>query len=492
MKLNRDKTTGKILDDRKPVALCGGHHDLFIRSNKAKRGLARPGQRVAFAVDYNGAPCVVNAKTCSPLPREPGFRAEALVWSDVNRWEQLFGALRDTGCNLLRVWVMSGTAVYPPKPGEVPFDLYPFVPVGSGTSWKWKVVDAVERDVWNRPFFDRLAAFAEEADRRGVCIQLTLFNYSDFEKDDGDTTYQTWSRSAWNPTLSLNPPDRTTWGENHLVKGDTPAGRNAFFIKPDNGLRKVQKALVRKVVTTLKGRGNIIFEVMNEPRNAPYKDVALFNSEMIVAINAAAGPDWTPLISVNASRTPANPRFDTDWWREHSTRGKPDFVPNYDRVDIISYHGMTGFNDHTNEAGCNRLLSPPPVDPTSIQNRIALHNEAQDGRAEKKALMFSTDAARIDVLEHEYCDVKNAGRKLYMHVRDGQINTHYDNERRETPGQQALKSDLRNWTFWYFCRAIGDNLGLVHLQNHSNFESSFHKIRAGREEVTGPASPFEP
>jgi hypothetical protein len=500
LKLNRDKITGKILDDKTPITLRGGHHDLFIKSNKAPRGLARPDEEAAFIVEYTGAPCVGSPPKCLPPPKETRFLAKELVWSDANKWEQLFGVLRDTKCNLLRVWVMSGTPVYPPKPGEVPFDLYPFVPVKVGAQWKWKVSDAVEHDVWNQPFFDRLADFAAKADRRGVCIQLTLFNYSDFEDDtnDKEDTFKTWSQSPWNPALSVNPADDTKWGATHLVIGATPRARNIFFIKPGNGLRQVQKALLRKIMTTLKGRGNIIFELMNEPRDATDKDVARFNSEMILAIHAvAADIGWTPLplISVNASRAPSEPQFDTDWWREHSTKGRPDFVESYELVDIISYHGMTGFDNFAGVAACRRFLSVPRVDPTSMQERINLHKEAQEGRAEKKALMFSTDAARIGAFEHKYCGGTRADHMLSMEVRDGQIDTKYDSKSSDPPEQQAVKSDLRNWAFWYFSHALSpfnNHGGLIHFQNHSNFESSFRKILTGYEEVTDPASPFEP
>jgi hypothetical protein len=475
--------------------LRGGHYPPFGKYNKARRGLARPNQAVPFTVEYQGAPCVVNPTTCSPLP-PPALRAKELEWTGDNKWEKLFKTLGDTGCNILRAWVMGGTPVHPPQPGvdpntDPPFDLFPFVPARKDGEWKWKVYHAVEQGVWNTPFFDRLADFAEEADARGVCLQLSLFNYFDLDDDTGSTTFKTWSQSPWNPTKSFNPPDRPNWGNNHLVKGATPRDRNAFFITPTNALRNVQQALVRKIVTTLKGRGNVIFEVMNEPRLAPYKDMAVFNSEMIGAINAAAGNDWTPLISVNATRPPNDPEFDTDWWREHSTPGTPDFVPNYDRVDVISYHGMTGFNNFAAVPGCNRTFSVPPVDPANMQKRITKHKEAQQARPEKKSLLFCTDAARIDALEHKYCDPAHPAQMLDMHVRDGQIDTHYGHTVAEAPGLRALKSDLRNWAYWFTKRAVGGNLGLVHLQNHSGFESSFHKILKGYQEATTPTAQEE-
>ncbi len=156
-------------------------------------------------------------------------------------------------------------------------------------------------------------------------------------------------------------------------------------------------------------------------------------------------------------------------------------------MDILSYHGLTGFNNYNGVSGCGKSLSVPPVDPVSIQARINEHVREQQGRPEKKALMFSTDAARIDALEHLYCDVDRVGQQLDMHVRDGQIDTHLDHNSVQPREQLALKSDLRNWAYWCFTRGLGNNLGLVHLQNHSEFQRSFYQMFAAYQQATGAA-----
>lgn len=507
MKLKRNTTTGKIHDDDdggRPVLLCGGTYQVFAKYNEAGYGLARPGKNDPFTIGYQATePCVTNPEesVCSaPSPPAPQFKARLLTWSPDKNWAQLFTTLGDTKCNLLRVWVMGGTSIYPPRPGvdpntDPPFDLYPFVPAKSGGAWKWKVAAAVEDGVWNRPFFERLVEFVDAANTHGVCVLLTLFNYYDFTSD-GNSSFKAWSRSPWNPALSINPQGQPDWDTDHLVNPEPSAfaTRNAFFIKPTNRLRDVQTAYVRKFVQTLRGKGNVIFEIMNEPRLAPHKDMSRFNSDMVAAIDGAAGTGWTPLIAVNASFAQNN-EFDTDWWRTHSTPGTPGYVPNYDRVDMLTYHGMTGFDDHENVRGSapdcrNKSFSAPPVDPASMTNRINKHKSDQAASPpKKKSLMFSTDAARIGVLEHLYCDTEHRGQRLGMHVRDGQIDTHYPHaQNRDSAAQKALRSDLRNWAFWFFRRAAGAaNLGLVHFQNHSSFEAAFQKILKGRQEAAAPA-----
>lgn len=493
MKLTRDTRTGKILDNGTPVMLRGGHYSLFDRDNKPRRGLARPGSNTPFVVNYNGEPCVAQTPPCSPLPAQGAFRARLLTWSAADRWRQLFRSLNASSCNLLRVWVTGGTAVHDVRPWDFPFDLFPFRPVNRNRVWKWQVYHAVERGQWNNEYFERLAAFAEAADRAGVCLQVTLFNYFDLEDDAGSTGFKMWSRSPWNPDLSDNPASDPEWGDKHLVNppaGSPPRDRHTFFIRPTNRLPRVQRALLNKVVQTLQGRGNIIIEVMNEPRFAPAADLSLFNANVIDRIRDAA-PGWAPLISVNASRNPDVPGgFDTEHWRRHSRPGAPGFVPNYERVDLISYHKLTGFDDYPRVAGCeNKRFSVPRVDPASIDERIQFHADAQRARPEKKSLMFSTDAARIDALEHFYCDVEHPGRRLDMHVRDGQIDTHLDHAGSGSMEKLALKSDLRNWAYWCFSRGLGPRLGTLHFQNHSEFQRSFYQMFLAWQEATGVTPP---
>ncbi|HVF45357.1 MAG TPA: hypothetical protein VM936_20185 [Pyrinomonadaceae bacterium] len=231
------------------------------------------------------------------------------------------------------------------------------------------------------------------------------------------------------------------------------------------------------------------------PRPANHEEMARFNSDMVKAVGDAAGAGAPPLIAVNAT-APKDGEHDTDWWRKHSTPGAPGYVPLYDRVDVLTYHGMTGFPNHHGVRGnaprCrDRTFSVPPVDATSMINRLNEHKAEQASRPEKKSLMFSTDAARIDVLEHLYCDVDNPGQMLGMHVRDGQIDTQYPHADRDTAPQKALKSDLRNWAFWFSKRAAGVNLGLVHFQNHSGFKAAFQKILVGRPAAARPAAAGE-
>jgi hypothetical protein len=524
MNLSRNPATGKILndptggtpEDRRPIVLRGGHYHLFEKNNTAWRGFARPDNNVPFEVTYNGPPCPTNPAACPTAV--PNQRAKALTWTGENNWKRLFDTLQnDTNCNLLRVWVMGGTGIYPPTPGEGPFDLYPFVAAKDGGVWKWKVYHAVgvapDKAEWNENFFTRLADFVDEANRRGVCVQLTLFNFFDFDDVDADR-FKAWSASAWNPAMSFDPPGQRGWGLRNLVNPgiDTPSERNKFFIKQasDSALRTVQTRLVAKIVGSLRNRNNVIFEVMNEPRQASAEELSRFNSDMVAAIDAAAGGSWRPLVSVNASQLPGRPspegvEFDTDWWRANSAT-----VGRFDRVDILSYHALTGYESYAAVQGCGKSLSVPHTEPFSIPKRVRRHKNTQLAD-DKKALMFSTDAAVITypedgkthTLTHDYCDSQNAGAMISMSARDGQIDTGLDATQFDlladltpeaearlendivTRRQTALKSDLGDWAYWCFKLALANN-GLVHFQNHSSFRKAFEKIFEAWRQAGGP------
>lgn len=498
LKLSRN-ATGQIVNEKtpgqfEPIVLRGGHFNLFDKNRTGRRAIAKEGHTDPLIVRRGDEPpCIVELESCRPLPPSGGERrAVSLPWLPERGWEQLFGVLGETGCNLLRLWVSGGTLFHPlpPDSDDNPFDEFPFRAVKRGGVWKWRVYDAVENNMWNGDFFNRLGNFAAAADRHNVCLQVGLFNYFDLTQDEPDATvFKKWDQSYWNPEVSAG--DRM-WGETNLVHPRHNAGgdRQAYFITPpaNSGLRRVQKKLVAKIVTTLKEKnvGNIIFEIMNEPRQTTPEAVAGFCRDIIEEIDRAAG-GWRPLISVNASR-PDNTKLYTDWWREHSRPTAPGYVALFDRVDIISFHSLTGYNEYGGVTGCNgRSFKVPPVDRQKIQDRIDKHKGDQAGpRQDKKALMFSTDAAIIRGLTHNYCDVEHPGDLLDMHVRDGQIETDLTRDNvKDSDAERAFKSDLQDWAFWCFERGLGDDLGLIHFQNHSEFEMAFRRIGDAWREVHG-------
>jgi hypothetical protein len=476
---------GRIKSNNASIILRGGHYWIFKEGDNPGRCLVKPGETLAFKVQYNGTPA------CQP--QNSGFPVQELFWGP-EPWNMLFNHMKDTNCNLVRIWLTGGTEVSGTGADPKPLDLTPFVRVKIGTKWKWQVYNAVVGNVWNEEYFRRLNAFATAAENAGVVVQISLFNYLDLSRSQEGGNFRAWCRSPWNPEMSDHPATLPNWAKNHLVNAggtflctDAPNNtaenaRQAFFLAPTNQLRSVQQALVRKVVQTLAARTNIIYEVMNEPRGTnqnvqtAQQQGAAFSS--VVAgwiLSAAAGR--RPLISVNASNlNRANGTFDVDYWRDNQAT-----IPNYDKLDAISYHGLSGYEQQT-QLYCGRNVGVPPVDLTSIRDRFNKHRQGH----KTKSLIYCTDAARTGI--HTFPGA--SGGEYELQTRDGQIWTNYPSVNSDTPQQQRIKSDLQNWAYWCFSLAV-PNAGMAHFQNHSLYQVGYRRIFNALNEVQAAPMSFE-
>jgi len=97
---------------------------------------------------------------------------------------------------------------------------------------------------WDDQYFSRLKDFMDEANKRNIIVEFTLFCPFYGEEQ--------WRLSPMNATNNINgvgPADRT----------------NVYTLDRSNGLLNVQDELVRKIVTELKSYPNLIYEICNEP-----------------------------------------------------------------------------------------------------------------------------------------------------------------------------------------------------------------------------------
>jgi hypothetical protein len=468
--LTRDSLDGRIKSNNASIILRGGHYWIFREGDNPPRCLVKPGETLPFKVQYNGTPA---CQTTS-------FPVQELLWQPGG--DMLFTHMKSMNCNFLRLWLTGGTEVI--GADLKPLDLTPFVRVKVGAQWKWQVYNAVVNNVWNEEYFRRLNAFAAAAENAGVVLQISLFNYLDLARRFDGGNFRAWCRSPWNPELSDHPATLPNWAKNHLVNvGGTflcsdpvnntaENARQAFFLAPTNQLRSVQQALVRKVVQTLAGRTNIIYEIMNEPRGT-HQQAAQFSSLVTGWILNAAGVARRPLVSVNASNLSLAGVFDVDYWRDNQAT-----IPNYDKLDAISYHGLTGYNA-AGQSVCGKAASVPLVDPASIRARFNKHRQGH----KTKSLIYCTDAARTGL--HTFPGA--GGGEYELQTRDGQIFTNYPNVNSDPPAEQRVKSDLQNWAFWCFSVGV-PNAGMAHFQNHSLNQVSYRRIgNALNEAMTTPA-----
>jgi len=504
MKLTRDASTGRIMTTRGesgetlpvpvPIVLRGGHYHIFKPDDKPMRCLTRtplpppPEIPLPFRVEYTIPPCKL-----------VDFPVEQLVW-DPEPWTMFFEHVKSLKGNFLRLWLTNGTEVEGTGLEAKPVELTPFMGRFVGSGWRWQVHKPVTTNTgWNDNYFRKLELFVRLAETAGIAVQISLFNYYDLEHHEDkkpplDDKLRGWCRSFWNPTLSENPSNDTKWGDKHLVNvtddytacnailnTNMEKNRQAFFITPNNSLPLVQKALVKKTLETLKERTNVIYEIMNEPRGTTHPLLSAFNTKVVGWIEEVTAR-WTykPLISVNASLS-AGGVFDVDYWRDHSNS-------QYHRVDMISYHGLTGYPSLGNRTVCCLpLQNIPPVNPESIQARYLAHfplDAAKPGH-KSKSLIYCTDAVYVKALRHTYTDA--AGVEYELEVRDGQFFTRFPNVSTLSPYDKRLKSDLQNWAFWCFSSGA-KTPGRAHFQNHSLNQISYRRIRDAFVEAT--ASPL--
>jgi hypothetical protein len=97
---------------------------------------------------------------------------------------------------------------------------------------------------WNDAYFVRLKDFMEEANKRGVIVELSLFCpfYEEMQ----------WELSPFNIKNNVNG------------LGDIPR-TDVYTLDKNKGLLAVQEKMVRKLVDELKEFPNLIYEICNEP-----------------------------------------------------------------------------------------------------------------------------------------------------------------------------------------------------------------------------------
>lgn len=485
----REKLSGVLKSQGAAVLrLRGGHYHLFQKKSRADKALSNGGAviRPNYGENYPCAPDT--SKGDPPLP------SSALqTWLGVQQqiyWKDLFDSLKTNGINLVRVFLMNGFGISPTRPTETTQEVYPFLtqlievddpqstdPRKKIKVLRWKIKEAItdpgNRAKWNAAYFNRLRSFAAKARDNGVFLQLSLFNY--YELNDAP-----WALSIWNPDRSLDK----AWGEQNLVPRGGQGNRQLSFIAPPagSGLRLVQREFVKKVVRELRGLPNIILEIMNEPHRGTHEESSSFSSEVVGWILSQGNqlmPKWQPLISVNASLRPlvqgdvcaqTQDIFDVDAWA-----AKRPVDPNYEAVDIISYHGLTGYNNECFDLACKCQHDPrcrqrtypqvpfPPVDEGSIIRRFDAFVAKHPG----KALMLSTDAVAVGRYVHQYGNNS-------MDLREGQITTGLANTG-GTAREKKMRSDLENWAYWCFNVAKSKD-SVIHFQNHSTYEAAYPLI----------------
>lgn len=442
--ITRNRAQGKLLLNGAPATLRGGNYSLFLTPGVVEEAVVRQGTQDPLLVMYRGTDPVQS-------PENKAIPAAYATWAEAgNSFPEFFAAMQANRCNFVRLFLTGGSIA-----GRT---LQPFNATVVGGRIKYDVRGAVLNGRWNEAFFTRLRAFVAAASAAGVVVQLSLFNYFDLV-NDGNGPVKSWSLTPWRAANSLD----AAWGSTHLVPELPGQDRQRFFITPGagSGLRAVQQELIGRTIKALAGLENVILEVMNEPHfTTDINRVVEFDAYMTGLIARYRGTlGARALISINASYVNLQGPSDVDAWR---TSGRPNFGD----VDLVSYHGLTGFRNVFATLQDGTQVSAPRVDEASIRERAALHF----GTHPDKPLMFSTDAVRIDRFEHTY-----NGGQVAMQVRDGQIIVTLGLNTDPEPRSELLHTRVLHWASR--CLALArERPGQVHFHNHSTFRQSLAQI----------------
>lgn len=492
MLLKRNPSNGVITNQlpgqpATPVVLRGGHCHLFgadagLRYWGIPTGpISTQEFRVTFGAGDNG---------CARGYSTPTLRPVTWQGSHTNALDKLV----ENGCNFVRVFLSDGVFLS----GGAITSLHPY----ERANFKWRIAAATRGDqtAWSGAYFNRLRDFVQAADLRGVVVQLCLFTHHDFRGGEEGPGHAYWARSFWNPANADDGENLVTISTAYLDQGEEPgtpqdeegeegekaALRNQDFMNTARaGLMAVQRAFVHRVLETVCPHGNVILELMNEPRllndgtnptdvePGAYQGRWLNTATGWILAWLAARPTitWRPLVSANAAPPRPGLPYDVDRWKQLP-------APNhYTQLDAISYHGLTGYPAVTNPTPAAHCGLPqlPAVDTASIQRRVTEHR----GRHNGKSLICSTDAVRDFPQRYP---VEGQAEKEGLLRRDGQVVTSLEyEEQAPTVHAERARADLDNWAYDVLRHGFGrvgpdPREASVHFQNHATTEPSFRRI----------------
>lgn len=222
----------------------------------------------------------------------------------VNPDTSFFDTLMAYRINFVRVWVNYHWTKH----------LTPF----SGGSGNFQV------KTWNQQFFDRLNDFVSQANRRGIVVQLCLFDENQLESDSLGLRWN------YSPYKNSNNTDADFLNDNEKSQffrwADTLASGGTLTSQIDS-LRRVQLTLVDKVVQTVGNYPNVIYEVINEPEyDTTFRNKTLsWHKQIVSRLNRAFSlysTTGSKLISVNL----------------HESDGLVSWAKTESSVGIVSFH----------------------------------------------------------------------------------------------------------------------------------------------------------
>jgi hypothetical protein len=195
-----------------------------------------------YFVDGSGKPVYLNGHSGCPFHHQGG-------------WDLSPGESADSNENLCRAWVWENSRWNDGKAGNL-FDRnglikpLPFLRTGPGLALDGE--PKFDLSQFDQSFFDRLRAGVIEAGRRGIYVQMMLFQGWSVYHRKGATS---WFGHYFNRNNNINGVDGDLDGNDDGSEVFTLANRSVTAF---------QEAYVRKMIDTLNDLHNVIWEIANE------------------------------------------------------------------------------------------------------------------------------------------------------------------------------------------------------------------------------------
>jgi Family of unknown function (DUF6298) len=156
------------------------------------------------------------------------------------------------GHNFIRLWVWEQAGWFPGTKDKVVIEPLPYLRTGQGRA----LDDGPKFDVtqFNPAYFHRLRDRVEAAGARGIYVSVMLFNGWSIELK-GRKEGNPWRGHPFNRENNIN-------GINGDVDGDGEGKEVHTLINPS--VTALQKAYLRRVVESLRGLDNVLWEISNE------------------------------------------------------------------------------------------------------------------------------------------------------------------------------------------------------------------------------------
>ena len=166
-------------------------------------------------------------------------------------WNEYKAALVSYGCNLTKLWVMETARDWPDVTGQY-YTPHPWKRTGPGIAADGK--PRFDLTTYDSAYFDRLHARAIEAGNAGVYVIIQLFQGWHIQMK-GYSTGDPWGYHPFENGNNINGINGDTDND-----GEGEETRATTF----TAVYALQQAYVNKVVTTLNGLDNVLYEISNE------------------------------------------------------------------------------------------------------------------------------------------------------------------------------------------------------------------------------------